>query len=314
MTVFPATSAVTAGTGTVTLAQIEQTAAPRLGPYKQRAQASGTPATTSLAYFDELKTTANLGGVENLFMLRRGQKSDGTTVAVAAGDRQRVAATYDPIAGSVAPDRLWATPPVALEYIEFHHLDPTLELRVAVLSGLRRCFFEDRAQVTLSSAATERDLTAAIPWITRPDQVRRYQFTTTGATVLPEDVPWAQPFESGGHVWLGAWPDQYPSTLLITGLRPHSTWVNGASSTTGPTADADTLSVDLDYAASAAHIEAWKLFPASLKAAADGGFQATQKDAAAEFTRQAQAQRRRRRTGWNLSGPFGGRQLSRAAR
>lgn len=314
MPTYPATSAVTPGTGTVTLAQIEQTTAPRLGPYTQRAQSSATAATTTLAYFDDLKSNANPGGVENLYMLRRGQKSDGTTVAVAAADRQRSAATYDPLQGSVAPDRAWSVAPVAGELIEFHHLDPALELRPAVLSGLKRCYFEDRATITLTTAAMERDLTAAVFWITRPDQVRRFQFTTTGATILPEDVSWAAPFEKGGHVWLQAWPDQYPNTLLITALRPHSTWVNGADSSVGPLADADLLTVDLGYAASAAHIEAWKLFKARLKAAAEAGFQATQQEAAAEFTRQAIVQKRRRRTGWSLSGPFGESRLSVRAR
>jgi hypothetical protein len=293
---------------------IEQATAPRLGPYTQRAQSSTTPAIASVAYFDALKSSANPGGVENLFMLRRGYKSDGTTVAVVAADRQRIAASLDPLTGGVTADRAWATPPVANELVEFHHLDPALELRPAVLSGLRRCFFEDRASITLSSAATERDLTNAVPWITKPSQVRRYQFTTTGATLLPDDISWAAPFEKGGHVWLQAWPDQYPNTLLITGLRSHFTWVNGADSTTGPTADADLLSIELDHGAAAGHIEAWKLFPSRLKAAADGGFQATQQMAATEFTRMATAQRRRRRTGWTLSGPFGADKLSIRAR
>jgi hypothetical protein len=299
---------------TVTLAQIEQATAPRLGPYSQRVQSSATAADATHAYFDEFKTSTNVVDVVNQFMLRRGQKTDGTTIAVAAGDRQRIVASQDSIAGAAVPDRAWVTPPVAGEYVEFHHTDPALELRQAVLSGLRRCFFEDRAQITLTTAAPERDLSAAVPWITRPDQVRRYQFTTTGATLLPVDVPWAQPFEKGGHVWLGAWPDEYPNTLLVTALRPHFTWVNGADSTNGPTADADTLSVDLDYAAAAAHIEAWRLFPAKLKMAADGGYQASQPQAAAEFTRLATAQRRRRRTGWSLTAPFGENRLSVRAR
>jgi hypothetical protein len=241
----------------------------------------------------------------NLFMLRR---------SATAADRQRIAVSQDPTSGGVTADNLWAVPPSAGELIEFHHLDPALELRAAVLSGLRRCHFEDRAQITLSTTAPERDITAAIPWITRPDQIRRYQFTTTGATLLPSDVPWAQPFEKGGHVWLGAWPDEYPNTLLVTALRPHFTWVNGADSVNGPTLDADTLAVDLDYAAAAAHIEAWKLFSAKLKAAGDAGYQASQQQAAAEFTRAARSQRRRRRTGWNLSNPFGENRLSVRAR
>lgn len=291
----------------VTLAQIEQETAPRLGPYARRTQSSTSHGTVTSAYFDELKSDALTGGIEGLFMLRRGVKADGTLVAVADGDRQRVAIDADSATGGVTPDRTWGVAPADGELIEFHHLDPALELRKAVLNGLRRCFFEDRASVTLSSAATERDITGTIAWITNPDQIRRYQFTTTGSTstLVPTDVPWAMPFEQAGHVWLAAWPDEYPNTLLITALRPHFTWVNGADSTTGPTQDTDLLAVDLAYAAAAGHIEAWKLFPAKLKQAADAGYQATQQQAAAEFTRSSSSNRRRRRNGWTLSASFG---------
>jgi hypothetical protein len=75
-------------------------------------------------------------------------------------------------------------------------------------------------------------------------------------------------------VWVDAW-------------RPAWSWVNGAESITGPTADADVLEVDLDYAASAGHIEAWHLFPSRLQAAAAGNLQATRDQAAAEFSRLA---------------------------
>jgi hypothetical protein len=250
-------------------------------------------------------------------MLRRGQKTDGTTVSVSAGDRQRVAGVPDTTSGGVSPDRLWSVAPVSGEIIEFYHLDPAQELRVAVQHGLRRCFFEDRASVTLSSAAPERDITASVAWISRPDQIRRYQFTTTGSTstLVPADVPWAMPFEKGGHVWLSAWPDEYPNTLLITALRPHATWVNGADSTTGPTEDTDLLAVDLEYAAAAAHIEAWRLFAAKLRQAAEAGYQATMAQAATEFTRAAGVARRRRNRAWSLSASFGDASLtSRVAR
>jgi len=289
-----------------TLAQIEQATAPRLGPYVTHTQSSTSHATAGLAFFDALRSNANPGGVENLWMLRRGVLSSGAAVvpAVTAADRQRLAATYDPIAGSVAPDRAWAAPPADGEIIEFHHLDPAKELRPAVLSGLARCWFEDRVAITLGSAATERDITASAFWITTPDQVFRVQFAAVGSTLLPAGVEWSRPFMKGGHVWIAGWPDEYPSNLVITAPRPHSTWVNGADAPLGPTLDADVLAVELAYAAAAAHIEAWRLFPARLKSAADGGFQLTQQAAAAEFTRLAPAQRRHQRTSWSLASPF----------
>jgi hypothetical protein len=111
---------------TVTLAQIEQATAPRLGPYYQRAQSSTVAASTTVAYFDALKTSTNIADHVNLFMLRR---------SATAADRQRIAVSQDPTSGGVTADNLWAVPPSAGELIEFHHLDPALELRAAVLSG-----------------------------------------------------------------------------------------------------------------------------------------------------------------------------------
>ena len=77
----------------------------------------------------------------------------------------------------------------------------------------------------------------------------------------------------------------FAGTLSCCSIN-HWSRVNGADSTTGPTGDNDTLDVDLDYAAAAAHIEAWHLFPDRLVLAAAGGTQATQQQAAAEFVRQ----------------------------
>jgi len=304
-----AASSGTSGGGQVALYQIEQATAPRLGPYFLRTQSSTTHATTSEAFFDELKSSVAPGGTENLFMLRRGYKADGTTVAVSVGDRQRIASSVDNLTGGVVPGRAWGTAPADGELIEFHHTDPANQLRPAVLNGLRRCFFIDRVSLVLSSSATERDLTALVPWIIQPDQIQRVQYTTTGSLILPQDLPWAEPFEQGGHVWLSSWPDEFPSTLLITARRSYFTRVNGADSTTGPTADADLLDVTLSHAAAAAHIEGWKLFPAVLKAAADAGYQATQAMAAAEFTREVVVARRRQKSSWNLSDPFPGTRM-----
>lgn len=289
----------------VTLAETEQATALRVGPYRRYAQSSTTTSTTTNAFFDELKSEQATTGLDGMFILRRGQLSDGTTVAVAAGDRQRIAGTPDPLTGGVPPNAAWTVAPVANEYLEFHHLDPAQELRPAVLAGLKRCFFEDRATVTLGSAAAERDVTSSVYWITSPGQVRRYQFTATGATMLPSAFPWAAPFQQAGHVWLAGWPDEYPNNLLITALRPHFTWVNGADSATGPSVDTDILMVELNYVVAAAHIEAWRLFPSRLRAAAEAGYQASQQEAATEFTRMAAVSIRTRARAWSLNAPFG---------
>src|SRR5690348_9805390 len=97
----------------VTLADIERATALRLGPYSRRAQSATTVATTTQAFIDELQTSTNAADLVNLFILRRGEKSDGSTLSVAPADRQRVVADQDPTTGGVQPDRAWTTPPVA---------------------------------------------------------------------------------------------------------------------------------------------------------------------------------------------------------
>jgi len=128
------------------------------------------------------------------------------------------------------------------------------------------------------------DLTAQLPWLTNPDQVVRVQ---SGWSWPYRDLPF-DVVKQAGHVLLaGSLGYVSPGALWLSCLRPAWTWVNGAESTSGPTQDTDTLEVDLDYAASAGHIEAWHLFPSHMFAAAAGNLQATQQMAAAEFTRQS---------------------------
>lgn len=286
----------------ITLAQLERAAAPRLGPYAPRTQSTTVAATASVAYVDDLKTTTGIKDAEDLWLLRRS--------TAATSDRQRLIVDQDPATGGVTVDRPWAVLPVAGEALEFHHLDPALELRPAVLAGLKRCFFLRRVSVPISTAGPERDITASVAWITNPDQITRVQITYSGATMLPSNVQWSDLFEQSGHVYLSVDPDLYPSTLLITARQPHFNWVNAADSATGPTTDGDVLYVDADYSAAATHIEAWKLFPARMKTAADAGYQASQSEAATEFTRVAITQRRRQRSAWGLGAPFGGNRLT----
>jgi hypothetical protein len=155
-----------------------------------------------------------------------------------------------------------------------------------VLAGLRRCFFQDRGQVggQYVTSTGDIDLTAQLPGLTSKAQVLRVQCGYPGAY---HDVPY-EAITQAGHVLLGNGIGYVsPGALWLTALRPHSSWVNGQDSTIPPTADSDTLDVDLDYAASAGHIEAWHLWPSHMQAAAAGNLQATQQMAAQEFTRQS---------------------------
>jgi len=273
----------------ITLAVLDQAVARRTGPFFQAAQDSSVPttSTTIAAYMPTLKTSALLGGPENLWLLRRGLLADGTPVTGAFDpiDRIRMVQSFDSSAGRVVVDRNWRYPMQPNELADFTHLHPQQELRTSVLAGLRRCFMPDRGQINGTVTTWgDIDLTADLPWLLHPAQVLRVQAGYPGAYY---DVPF-EPVTQAGHVLLaGGMGYVAPGALWMTALRPAWSWVNEAESTSGPTADSDTLDVDLDYAAAAGHIEAWHLFPSHMFAAAAGNLQASQKDAAAEFTRQA---------------------------
>lgn len=273
----------------ITLARLEQEVARRTGPYFQAAQDSSVPttSTTAAAYMPTLKTSALLGGPENLWLLRRGLYADGTPVAPPyndSRDRVRMVQTFDPSAGRIVVDRNWRFPMQPNELAEFVHLHPDQELRPAVLAGLRRCFFSDTIQALVTSGYGDIDLTYQAPWITGPKQVMRAQY---GWYKPFADTPFEATMQQGHVVLTGTSGSYAPANLWVTALRPAWSWVNDADSTTGPTNDADQLAVDLDYAAAAGHIEAWHMWPSHMFAAASGSLQATQEMAAREFTRQA---------------------------
>lgn len=271
----------------LTLAELEQSVARRIGPYLSTYSDRQVPTT---ATFDtvvcpRLRTSANIDRVENLFLLRRGVLLDGTSISVDPADRQRIVASTDADFGRIYVDQQWATPPSSGEVLEFHHLDPEQELRPAVLAGLARCYVPDTLVVQPTDQWGQVDLTAQYPWLTDPWQLYRVQY----GWVQPYlDAPY-EAVNMGGHLMLtgasGYW--YYPSSMWISAWRPSTSWVNGAESTTGPVADDDVLDVDGSYAAAAGHIEGWHLFPSRMVAAAAGGYQATQQMAATEFSRLA---------------------------
>lgn len=261
----------------ITLAQLEQEAARRVGPYYTYAADPQVPssATIVLVYVPGLRSIIEQDSVTNLWLLRR---------TASAFDRQRQVAQYIPSSGEVDPDAPWQIPPASGEVMEFHHLDPAQELRTAVMAGLRRCFLPENVQVQPTAAYGGIDLTSQYAWLSEPWQIQRVRY----GWLLPYHAAPFDTYTQAGHLILtGTHGYMYPTSLWVDCWRPAWTWVNGAESDTGPTLDGDLLDVDLDYAASAAHIEAWHHFPSRCQVAAAGGTQATQAMAAQEFTRQA---------------------------
>jgi hypothetical protein len=278
----------------ITLAQIEQEVARRLGPFQVLVADSSSPtiSTTSFGVMPDLQTSLALDEVSNLFALRRGLHSDGTAVVMNPLDRQRRVAAVDSSKGSFEVDRPWQNPLDPSEVVEFHHLDPAQELRPVVLAGLRRLTVEDRFLLG-PGFVYECDLTAAVPWLTSPTQVRNVQVGPSpggwpggwgGMIDLPFEV-----FMECGHVWLrvaNGDMSPYYGGLYITATHAYYDLANGCPGGV-PVNDGDTLDCDIDWAASMGHVEAWHLLPARMQAAAGAGWQASQSMAVAEATRQS---------------------------
>lgn len=287
----------------VTLQALEQEFSRRVGPFG--VYDVDTAGTTDTVQVDDLQSSIDEGGLEGLWLLRRGLRSAGGAVpGFSPQDRQRRIASVDHDTGTLTVDRPYGVRVAAGERVEIGALDPARVVRPAVRTGLTRCFFEDRvtiaaptggstgltwaqvagmtwaqlAQQTWSSlvasvpTARDRDLTALAAWLTKPTQLRSVSTgDPTGSSPLGP-LEWWTWFTTGGALKLATDPDPYPGSLYVTALRPHSSWVNGADSLSGPTNDLDTLDVDLEYAVVAAHAYAWDAFRERLLVAARGGY------------------------------------------
>src|SRR5262245_5878930 len=169
----------------VTLAAIERALGARCGPFADLVVEQGLLSTE--VQVAALRSTAELGGWENLFALRRGVYAPGTSTPGApvpgfnAGDRVRLVKTYTPSSGSLELDRAYAGLAQPGERLELHVLHPEWELRPAVLAGLERCFLFDRIPLLpAGSTAAPGDLTGAYPWLTDPASVWGVEATTAG--------------------------------------------------------------------------------------------------------------------------------------
>lgn len=282
---------------TPTLAQIEVAVARRLGPFYYLAQDAQSPSTgtQSFAYVPELQTLIDQDLVPNLYILRRGLLTTGaaTPIPVPPNDRVRTVYSVDASNGRLIPDRPWQWAPFSSEQFEIHHLHPDMELRPTVLSGLRRCFFEDRVQLE-PGYYYEYDVTAALPYVTDASQIRRAQVGPwpsgwPGWWRGPLELPFAA-YGQGAHIWIrisgSVYWGPFWGGVLLTLHRDHFGFVNGKDAPDGPQNDTDVLYCPLDWAAAAGHVEAWVRYPARLQAAAATGLQASKQEAAAELQRQ----------------------------
>jgi hypothetical protein len=250
-----------------TLAQIEQDVAARCGPFEEQVARSGTPTTV---VSDALGSTIPLGGLTDRWLLRRG--------APTPDNRQRRVAGYAPAPGTLTVDLAYDTPIVPGELIELLVLDPAQELRPAVLRGLARCYFVERAAVEVTPGQVAECLSAALFWVTDVGQVRDVQSRVGTGHATP--LRWYRLLSASGPTRdavgrLRVDAETTPpgaGVYVVEALRPHATWVNGADAPDGPTADADVLACPLDYAAALGHAEAWRRCRATLAPISRAGY------------------------------------------
>lgn len=265
-----------------TLAALEQATAARLGPYAELVALSGT---TRQVVVELLRSTIDLGGWVDLYLLRR--------AATQAADRVARVKSYDPALGALEPDRSYVSPPTAGELVEVHHLPPDL-LRRAVRAGLRRCWMRYRLPLLAADPAHPTapfvadsgpvDLTAYAPWLRLPQRVVAVVDPAVGAWA---SVAGATVYGHAGHVWLRL-PAGLPNPgLEVVAVRDHFGYVDGADAPAGPTLDAATLELPVEYGAALGAVEAWRIAEDRLEAVAAESRQATRAETAAEATRVA---------------------------
>jgi hypothetical protein len=250
---------------TVTLARIEAEVQARCGPFEQPTAASGTATTVVV---DALRSSIPLGGYTDRWLLRRAASTDD--------DRQRRVAAYDPATGTLTVDRAYAAPVVAGELLEIGVLDPLQELRRAVLRGLARCYFVERAAVEVTPGQVAENLSAALFWVTDVGQIRDIQSRVGTNHATP--LCWYRLLSSSNQGVAGGLRVDADTTppgagvYVVEALRPHATWVNGADAPDWVPDDEDELAAPLDYAAALGHAEAWRRCRATLAPIARAGY------------------------------------------
>ena len=309
----PQPSALYAPSDTTTLREIEQETARRVGPFFLRVVHNFQPgeppvptSTTTTIAIKAIRSSMDLGGLTDMYVLRRGRLADGTLLPAddatttpptprpfVADDRIRQVRAYNPQDGTLEVDRAYTYPTYNTEEVELHHLDPEEELRPAVLAGLRRCYVVDVLPVLTMGTAPPTylyDLSLLAPWIQTRDQV--YSVTMLGGAPL---VGWrAEPYGGGMMLTVREWNygtayvvnrRPAPAMTLPFVPLPDGGYVVRKGTVNEPWHDEDAFPVSLDYAAAAGHIEGWRSARPRLTATSQIGMWTTQKEAAAEFTR-----------------------------
>ncbi len=179
--------------------------------------------------------------------------------AALAGDKLRWVATYDPLVGTVAPDRDWTNQPIVGEAVELHGLlEPFNEAPDLINVALKRCFITQETTLTPVALQTRHSL-VSIPWIDEAWKVRSVGVLSTGQNRLQIDPYLNRPVRgqviNDGGTW---YLDHSGFTFMATDTLYLQTISNAyftSSTGAGLVAEADTSSVPVDWLTAGALIE-----------------------------------------------------------
>ena len=269
----------------VTLMDLERAIARRVGPYRKLAVGVGS--TPNLIVVPRLRSSLDLGTYEEQYIRRRFLTTGDELItgSTTSDDDVRLVSAYNAIDGTLAVDRAYTNAPISGEAIELHALDPLEELRPAAIDGLKRCFFWDTVEITVTGSGIYNiNLSASMPWLAAPQNIANVSLSFPSQLLPPTRLQWWEPYRSGKDIRLWTKGGAVGSVSVLA-LRPAHTLVNGELSLGGPNDSLDAVYIDLDYAAWAGVLECWKNYPEVLTPLAAQAMRPSREDAANEFTK-----------------------------
>lgn len=185
--------------------------------------ADAGPATTVIGVATALASGARVRSTVLPASLFRGKwlhRPDATN----ANDRDRLIATYDPIAGYLYPDEPWSVSPGG-EVFEILGLFSGSDLNGLVNEGLKRCFLV--VEVTFATASnqdTRHDLSSVAPWLTVPEWVYQVGELAPGETRARTDpfrrVRRGTVARDGAALYLEGPSFPTTSTVYVRAIKP----------------------------------------------------------------------------------------------
>lgn len=189
--------------------------------------------------------------------------------SAAAADKVRLVKKYVNTAGELDPDQSWAVAPTNGEAYELHgFFEPGTALPRVINDGLRLCMLPvEFTFQSLNSINTRHDMSTVAPWLTDPNWVRRVGVLGNGANRDQISPYWAKrrghAAIEGDKLYLHCGSVNPLDTVYVTALKPAYFHVKPAAGgnygdQTGLSVEGDSVPMDVEWAAYAGLLEAWR--------------------------------------------------------